>query len=105
MRVLGALRPNAERCASGQGGQVRVMLTVIGSTGRVSSVSSSGTASGAERACVERVVRGARFSRFRRQSLDVDYTYNLPTGARRATPQREVLDPWSNRSTGGARGF
>lgn len=97
VRVLGALRPNAERCASGQGGAVRVMLTVTGSTGRVSSVSSSGTASGAERACVERVVRGARFSRFRRQSLDVDYTYNLPSGAQRPVPQREVLDPWSNR--------
>lgn len=105
VRVLAALRPNAERCASGQGGQVRVDGTVIGSTGRVSSVRSSGTASGAERACVERVVRGARFSRFRRQSLDITYTYNLPTGARRQGNQREVLDPWSNRSTGQPRGF
>lgn len=97
VRVLGGLRSRAERCASGQGGSVRVMLTVNGSTGRVTQTSSSGAASGAERACVERVVRSARFSRFRRASLDVDYTYNLPTGQRRPAPSRDVLDPWSNR--------
>ncbi len=97
VRVLGALRPNAERCSAGHGGSVRVMLTVNGSSGRVSHVSSSGTAAGAERACVERVVRAARFSRFRRASLDVDYTYNLPRQAARPTPTRggEVLNPWN----------
>ena len=52
----------------------------------------SGTAPAPERACVLRAVRRARFSRFRRSELDVDYTYDLP---RRGPAQGDVLNPWN----------
>jgi subtilisin-like proprotein convertase family protein len=78
VRVLSGLRPRVEACGVG-GGNVRVLASVAGSTGNVTSVSSTGTASAPERSCVERVVRSAaRFPRFRRNVLDVDYTYDLP---------------------------
>ena len=82
VRVMGGLRPRAEACGRG-GGTVRVMATVRGATGRVSSVRHNGTASSAERACVARIVRSARFTPFRRNALDIDYTYDLP---RRSPP-------------------
>jgi subtilisin-like proprotein convertase family protein len=82
--VLARLRPSVEqRCAAG-GGSVRVYFTLIGSSGSVRGVSASGSASPREQGCVAQAVRGARFPRFRRDSLDVDYTYDLPV---RATPQ------------------
>lgn len=91
VRVLGGLRGAAARCSTQGGGQVRVMATVQGSSGRVTSVTSSGTATDTERRCVQRVVRRARFNRFRRGSVDVDYTYDLP----RSGPQNpRVLNPW-----------
>lgn len=101
VRVLGGLRPTVERCGTGTATtNVRVIATVTGASGHVSQVSSTGSASASERQCVERVVRTARFPRFRRQSLDVDYTYAIgPTAAaqRRAPPRAaEVLDPWAS---------
>ncbi|HJL18444.1 MAG TPA: proprotein convertase P-domain-containing protein [Sandaracinaceae bacterium LLY-WYZ-13_1] len=95
VRVLGALRPQVERCGT-QGGSVRVIATVVGSTGRVRSVSSSGTASDGERRCVERVVRTARFGRFRRSVLDVDHTYDLPARSQGAQGGGQVLSPWQS---------
>ena len=78
VRVLSGLRPRVEACGI-QGGNVRVLASVSGSSGAVTSVSSTGSASSQERSCVERVVRSAaRFPRFRRDVLDVDYTYDLP---------------------------
>ena len=94
VRVLGGLRGAAASCAT-QGGQVRVMATVQGNTGRVTSVSSSGTASSAERSCVQRVVRRGRFARFRRQSVDVDYTYDLPQPRSAGPANPQVLSPWN----------
>lgn len=91
VRVMSGLRPRVEQCGR-QGGNVRVLATVSGSTGRVTRTTGSGTASAQERSCVLRVVRGARFSRFRRSELDVDYTYDLP---RRGAQQGDVLDPWN----------
>ncbi len=76
--VLARLRPSVEqRCAQG-GGNVRIYFTLAGSSGSVRGVNTSGAASPAEQSCVAQVVRGARFPRFRRDSLDVDYTYDLP---------------------------
>ncbi len=77
VRVLGALRPRVEQCGGGRGGSARVIATVSGSTGRVTEVSSSGVSDATVRGCVNRAVRSARFPRFRRSSLDVDYTYAL----------------------------
>jgi len=77
VRVLGALRPRVEQCGDGSGGSARVMATVSGNTGRVTNVTSSGISDATIRNCVHRVVRTARFGRFRRGSLDVDYTYAL----------------------------
>lgn len=94
VRVLGGLRGAAANCAT-QGGQVRVMATVNGSSGRVTSVSSSGTASAAERSCVQRVVRRGRFSRFRRGSVDVDYTYDLPQRGGAPANNGQVISPWN----------
>lgn len=95
VRVLSALRPRIEGCGT-QGGNVRVIATVVGSTGRIREVSSSGSASNAERACVERIVRTARFPRFRRPMLDVDYTYDLPARGRSApSGSVRVFDPWT----------
>jgi len=76
-RVMGALRPRVEQCGSGQGGSARTMTTVTGSTGRVTAVSVTGVSDAAVRNCVTRAVRTARFQRFSRNSLDVDYTYAL----------------------------
>jgi hypothetical protein len=77
--VLAGLRPTiAARCA-GPPGQVRVYFTLLGATGAVRSLSVSGTASGEQQTCVANLVRRARFPRFRRGSLDVDYTYTLST--------------------------
>lgn len=89
--ILGGLRGRAAACAQG-GGTVRVLATVR-NTGRVSRVSSSGTASPAERRCVERVVRAARFPRFRRNELDIDYSYSLPRRA--GQPAGAVIDPFN----------
>lgn len=77
VRVLGALRPRVEACGTGQGGSARVIATVVGSTGRVTQVSSSGVADPNVQRCVARAVRTAVFPRFQRQNLDVDYTYAL----------------------------
>ncbi|MCA9604380.1 MAG: hypothetical protein KC619_02225, partial [Myxococcales bacterium] len=77
VRVLGAIRPRVEQCGNGQGGSARVIATVVGSTGRVTQVSTSGVADANVQRCVARTVRTASFPRFRRQSLDVDYTYAL----------------------------
>ena len=77
VRALGAVRGRVEQCGTGQGGSVRVIATVSGSTGRVTGVSSTGVSDAHVRSCVHRAVRAARFSRFRRGSLDVDYTYAL----------------------------
>ncbi len=76
--VLGRLRPAIERRCARNGGTARVYFTLRGSTGSVRSVSVSGTASQQEQTCVVQAVRAARFPRFRRDSLDVDYTYDLP---------------------------
>ena len=74
--VLGRLRPTiAQRCTQG-GGSVRVYFALLGS-GSVQSVATSGTAPQAAQSCVGQIVRGARFSRFRRNSIDVDYTFDL----------------------------
>lgn len=91
VRVMSGLRPQVEQCGR-QGGNVRVLATVDGSSGRVTRVNGSGTAPAPERACVLRAVRRARFSRFRRSELDVDYTYDLP---RRGPAQGDVLNPWN----------
>ncbi|MCB9596529.1 MAG: proprotein convertase P-domain-containing protein [Sandaracinaceae bacterium] len=77
VRVLGALRPRVEACGTGQGGSARVIATVTGSTGRVTQVSANGLSDPNVQRCVVRTVRTATFPRFRRQSLDVDYTYAL----------------------------
>lgn len=77
VRVLGALRPRVEQCGGGQGGSARVIATVVGATGRVTQVSTSGVSDANVQRCVARAVRTATFPRFRRQSLDVDYTYAL----------------------------
>lgn len=77
VRVLGALRPQVEQCGGGQGGSARVIATVTGATGRVTEVSTSGVSDANVQRCVARVVRTAVFRPFRRQSLDVDYTYSL----------------------------
>jgi hypothetical protein len=77
--VLAQLRPGIGQRCSQAGGNVRLYFTINGSSGSVSGrPSASGTASDAEQACVTQAVRGARFPRFRRASLDVDYTYDLP---------------------------
>lgn len=74
--VLARLRPTiAQRCAQSEG-SVRVYFT-LSSSGSVQSVSTSGTAPQAAQSCVGQLVRGARFPRFRRSSIDVDYTYDL----------------------------
>ena len=95
VRVLGALRPRVERCGtSASSSNARVIATVTGSSGRVTSVSSTGSASASERQCVERIVRTARFPRFRRQSLDVDYTYALAPQQQGPQQQGTVLNPF-----------
>lgn len=94
VRVLGGLRPRVESCGT-QGGNVRVIATVNGSTGRVTQVSTTGSASDAERSCVARVVRTARFDRFRRNVLDVDYTYDLPARGQSAGVQGNVMNPFA----------
>jgi hypothetical protein len=63
---------------------VRVYFALLGS-GSVQSVTTSGTAPEAAQSCVGQIVRGARFSRFRRNSIDVDYTFDL--AAPRPPPQ------------------
>lgn len=78
VEVLARLRPNIEQRCAQTGGNVRVYFTIQGDSGAVSRVSASGNAAEAEQRCVSQAVRGARFPRFRRSSLDVDYTYNLP---------------------------
>jgi len=77
VRVLGAIRPRVEQCGTGQGGSARVIATVTGSSGRVTEISTTGVSDASVRNCVQRAVRTARFPRFRRSSLDVDYTYAL----------------------------
>jgi subtilisin-like proprotein convertase family protein len=97
--VLARLRPNVERRCGGQAGNVRVYFTVAGATGTVRELSTSGTAARAQQTCVAGIVRGARFPRFRRGSLDVDYTYDIgrtrPT-TRPRRPPGDFIDPWSN---------
>lgn len=80
--VLARLRPTiAQRCQSASG-SVRVYFALSGS-GAVQRVTTSGSADASVRACVGQIVRRARFPRFRRNSIDVDYTYDL--AARPAT--------------------
>lgn len=89
--VLARLRPTiAQRCGQAEG-NVRVYFALAGS-GRVTRVSASGTAPTAAQSCVAQAVRRARFPRFRRSGIDVDYTYDLSPRA-----QRPVPDPWRQR--------
>lgn len=94
--VLARLRPSIEQRCAQAGGSVRVYFTVTGASGAVQSVTPSGTASSGEQSCVAQIVRGARFPRFRRSSLDVDYTYDLPR--RTAAAQPGMIDPWAGRA-------
>lgn len=89
--VLARLRPSIEQRCAREGGSVRVYFTVSGASGAVQSVSTSGTAPQSEQSCVGQIVRGARFPRFRRGSLDVDYTYDLP---RRTSGPGGSMDPF-----------
>lgn len=87
--VLARLRPTiAQRCGSAEG-SVRVYFALAGS-GRVTRVSASGTAPTAAQSCVAQAVRRARFPRFRRSGIDVDYTYDLAPRVQRPRP----IDPF-----------
>lgn len=75
--VLAGLRPTiAQRCGAG-GGNVRVYFELVGASGAARRITTSGTAAQTTQLCVAQIVRGARFPRFRRESIDVDYTYDL----------------------------
>lgn len=99
--VLARLRPTVEQRCTGPAGNVRVYFELVGATGTVRQMSTSGTASRAQQTCVGNIVRGARFPRFRRGSLDVDYTYDLRGNGPAPAPRRPpaspgFIDPWTS---------
>lgn len=95
--VLARLRPTVEQRCAGPAGNVRVYFTLAGPTGAIRQLSTSGSATSAQQSCVAGLVRGARFPRFRRASLDVDYTYDLGRRAPPPRPPRDLHDPFSHR--------
>jgi tRNA A-37 threonylcarbamoyl transferase component Bud32 len=73
--VMSALAPSVRRCAGGRSGMATVTVT-IGNDGVPRSVALSGVFRDTpEGACMERVVGGARFARFRADSQSVTYPY------------------------------
>jgi len=80
--VMARLSPAVRRCAGSRSGTVPVTVT-IGSDGVPQTVGLTGIFAGTpEGACMERVVSGARFARFRAPTFTVSYPYVIQPTAR-----------------------
>lgn len=80
-QVVGGMRQvagNVAHCGLGREGEVRVDVTLNGPTGRVTAVRVAGAQSTAERTCIERAVRGARFTPFENEAFRIgSYPFTL----------------------------
>lgn len=77
-RALGGLMPRIRRCAGDQVGLATARLRVR-NDGSVASANVGGSPFGGtpQGACMERIVRTARFPRFRRTTFDVTYPFSI----------------------------
>jgi predicted Zn finger-like uncharacterized protein len=65
-------------CGGGKAGIAKTSITVSGATGRATNVQVGGEFAGTPvEACVARAVKGAKFPRFKRPSLKVDFPYSV----------------------------
>ncbi|MGF1464561.1 MAG: hypothetical protein ACFCGT_00375 [Sandaracinaceae bacterium] len=77
-RVLDGLELEIGRCAAGRTGRAEARIAVHGPTGRVTAASLGADFAGApQAACMERVLRGARFPAFARERFTVVYPYRI----------------------------
>ncbi|MDQ3032602.1 MAG: hypothetical protein M3Y87_09315, partial [Myxococcota bacterium] len=76
--ALSGVQGAVAACGGGQHGTAIVAITVTGSTGRVSGANVTGQFAGTPiGSCVARAVRGARFPRFSRATMVINYPFRL----------------------------
>lgn len=77
-RALGGLMPRMRQCAADQEGMATARIRV-NNDGQVVSANIGGSPFGGtpQGACMERVVRTARFPRFQRTTFDVTYPFSI----------------------------
>jgi len=77
-RALGPLTSRIRQCAGDQVG-LAISTIVVNSDGSVATVSVGGSPFGGtpQGACMEGVIRGARFPRFRNNTFRVSYPFNI----------------------------
>ncbi|MCB9601377.1 MAG: tetratricopeptide repeat protein [Sandaracinus sp.] len=75
--AMATLRGGLVGCAPNFTGRVNFVMVISGETGDVTAVSVEGVENPDEAACMETVVLSARFPRFTRPELSIDYPYEL----------------------------
>ena len=76
--ALRSVQGAVSNCGNGQSGTAMVVVTVSGSSGRVTNAQVQGQFAGTPvGSCVARAVRGARFPRFSRSNFSVTFPYRI----------------------------
>ena len=75
--TMAGLRGGLLGCAPSYDGRINFIMVISGETGDVTAVSVEGVENADEAACMETVVLSARFPRFTRPELSIDYPYEL----------------------------
>lgn len=78
LSALKAIQPQVQACGNGGGGVANTAITVMGSTGRVTSATVSGQYAGTPvGSCVAKTVRNAKFPRFKRSTFQINFPYSM----------------------------
>lgn len=82
VRTLGPVAARLGACAPELSGTLRFRLVIVGGTGEVREAELVGDQAGAEFAgCMEGHVRGVRFPRFSRETLEIQYPFEVTASA------------------------
>jgi len=78
LSALKSVKPDVAACGSGQSGKVETMISVSGSTGKVSGVSVSGKFAGTPVAsCAVKAIKRAKFPKFKQSKFEIAFPFSL----------------------------